>query len=141
MVHQFLFQSLLFRKKSFKKSDKGSKIQDEFSQCSVIFILIFCARDHEFRLRFQLTCLDGARNPEDMNAPGWKLHPLKEGKPSGCMGRMGVCWLNSSLSCYLICSQVGQVSSLERKDASAILSFRFSSLIAFQRSIAASKKP
>ncbi len=32
---------------------------------------------HERRLRLQLTRLDGARNPEDMNAPGWKLHPLK----------------------------------------------------------------
>jgi proteic killer suppression protein len=32
---------------------------------------------HERRLRLQLTRLDGARNQEDMNAPGWKLHPLK----------------------------------------------------------------
>lgn len=32
---------------------------------------------HARRLRLQLTRLDVARNPEDMNAPGWRLHPLK----------------------------------------------------------------
>ena len=32
---------------------------------------------HERRLRLQLTRLDVARKPEDMNAPGWRLHPLK----------------------------------------------------------------
>lgn len=32
---------------------------------------------HSARLRLQLTRLDSAKNPEDMNAPGWKLHSLK----------------------------------------------------------------
>ena len=32
---------------------------------------------HERRLRLQLTRLDVARKPEDMNASGWRLHPLK----------------------------------------------------------------
>lgn len=31
---------------------------------------------HASRLRAQLLMLDNARRPEDMNAPGWKLHPL-----------------------------------------------------------------
>ncbi len=37
---------------------------------------------HGARLRLQLTRLDSAKNPEDMNAPGWKLHSLK-GELSG----------------------------------------------------------
>jgi toxin HigB-1 len=32
---------------------------------------------HAARLRIQLTALDSAKQPQDMNAPGWKLHPLK----------------------------------------------------------------
>ncbi len=31
---------------------------------------------HANRLRAQLLMLDNARKPEDMNAPGWKLHSL-----------------------------------------------------------------
>lgn len=31
---------------------------------------------HAVRLRLQLTRLDAATCPEDMNAPGWRLHPL-----------------------------------------------------------------
>jgi proteic killer suppression protein len=31
---------------------------------------------HVERLRKQLFALDNAKQPEDMNAPGWKLHPL-----------------------------------------------------------------
>lgn len=31
---------------------------------------------HAARLRIQLTRLDVALSPHDMNAPGWKLHPL-----------------------------------------------------------------
>lgn len=31
---------------------------------------------HADRLRVQLTMLDNARKPEDMNAPGWRLHSL-----------------------------------------------------------------
>lgn len=31
---------------------------------------------HSRKLRLQLTALDNASCPEDMNAPGWKLQPL-----------------------------------------------------------------
>jgi toxin HigB-1 len=31
---------------------------------------------HADRLRVQLFALDNARVPTDMNAPGWRLHPL-----------------------------------------------------------------
>ena len=32
---------------------------------------------HAARLRLMLTRLDGSHVPQDMNASGWKLHPLK----------------------------------------------------------------
>jgi proteic killer suppression protein len=32
---------------------------------------------HAARLRLQLGLLDQARTPQDMQAPGWDLHPLK----------------------------------------------------------------
>ncbi|RPJ56499.1 MAG: peptidase [Acidobacteria bacterium] len=32
---------------------------------------------HATRLRNQLFALDNARTPQDMNAPGWNLHPLR----------------------------------------------------------------
>ena len=32
---------------------------------------------HAEKLRVQLFALDNARRPQDMNAPGWRLHPLK----------------------------------------------------------------
>lgn len=31
---------------------------------------------HTARLRLQLARLDGARCPQDMDLPGWRLHPL-----------------------------------------------------------------
>lgn len=31
---------------------------------------------HANKLRLQLFALDNAKSPEDMNAPGWKLHTL-----------------------------------------------------------------
>jgi proteic killer suppression protein len=31
---------------------------------------------HASKLRLQLFVLDNARGPGDLNAPGWKLHPL-----------------------------------------------------------------
>lgn len=37
---------------------------------------------HANRLRLQLARLDAAKMPEDMNLPGWKLHPLS-GKLKG----------------------------------------------------------
>jgi toxin HigB-1 len=33
--------------------------------------------NHSARLRIQLTRLDDAASPQDMNAPGWRLHQLK----------------------------------------------------------------
>lgn len=32
---------------------------------------------HVARLRLQLAKLDAAQNPEDMDLPNWRLHPLK----------------------------------------------------------------
>lgn len=32
---------------------------------------------HAKRMRLQLTALNRAKGPQDMNAPGWRLHPLK----------------------------------------------------------------
>lgn len=32
---------------------------------------------HAARIRIQLTALNTATRPEDLNAPGWSLHPLK----------------------------------------------------------------
>lgn len=32
---------------------------------------------HAARLRRQLFALDNARGPQDMNAPGWRLHSLR----------------------------------------------------------------
>jgi proteic killer suppression protein len=32
---------------------------------------------HAARLRLQLTALDHARRASDMDAPGWRLHPLR----------------------------------------------------------------
>jgi len=32
---------------------------------------------HAERLRLQLFALDNARSPQDMNAPGWRLHALR----------------------------------------------------------------
>lgn len=32
---------------------------------------------HAKRLSLQLARLDAARGPDDMNLPGWRLHPLK----------------------------------------------------------------
>lgn len=34
---------------------------------------------HAGKLRLQLTMLDKARSPEDMGAPGWRLHKLSNG--------------------------------------------------------------
>lgn len=31
---------------------------------------------HAPKLRLQLFALDNARSPRDLNAPGWRLHPL-----------------------------------------------------------------
>jgi proteic killer suppression protein len=33
---------------------------------------------HVVRLRLQLAMLDDVGAPEDMNAPGWRLHPLHD---------------------------------------------------------------
>jgi toxin HigB-1 len=33
--------------------------------------------EHAKRIRLQLETLNAAEKPEDMNLPGWRLHPLK----------------------------------------------------------------
>ena len=38
---------------------------------------------HAVRLQIQLTALHAAIQPEDMNAPGWKLHKLAGQNPKG----------------------------------------------------------
>lgn len=38
---------------------------------------------HASRLRIQLTALNAATGPHDLNAPGWRLHPLN-GDLKGC---------------------------------------------------------
>lgn len=38
---------------------------------------------HSKRLSLQLTTLNAATKPEDMNAPNWKLHPLTGNNPKG----------------------------------------------------------
>ena len=32
---------------------------------------------HADKLKLQLAALDNAKSPMDMNAPGWRLHPLR----------------------------------------------------------------
>nr|WP_277749757.1 type II toxin-antitoxin system RelE/ParE family toxin [Photorhabdus laumondii] len=32
---------------------------------------------HTVKLQIQLTTINTAKKPDDMNAPSWKLHPLK----------------------------------------------------------------
>jgi len=39
---------------------------------------------HAPRLARQLSALDAARRPEDMNRPGWDWHPLKGGLTGHC---------------------------------------------------------
>jgi len=39
--------------------------------------------EHGERLRIQLTALNAAVRPEDMNAPGWRLHKLAGRNPRG----------------------------------------------------------
>ena len=38
---------------------------------------------HATRLGLQLFALNRATRPEDMNVPGWKLHPLSGSNPRG----------------------------------------------------------
>lgn len=46
---------------------------------------------HAGRLRILLTALDAARGPADMDAPGWKLHPL-----SGNLAGHWSAWVNGN---------------------------------------------
>lgn len=46
---------------------------------------------HAGRLRIQLTALDAAKGPADMDAPGWKLHPL-----SGTLAGHWSVWVNGN---------------------------------------------
>lgn len=54
------------------KSFRHKGIQDFFESGSKARI----QPSHVPRLRMQLTRLDDAISPQDMNAPGWKLHQL-----------------------------------------------------------------
>jgi len=47
---------------------------------------------HAAKLRIQLTALNNARKPEDMNAPHWRLHALK-GAP---LKRHWSIWVNGN---------------------------------------------
>ncbi|MDR2872917.1 MAG: type II toxin-antitoxin system RelE/ParE family toxin [Xanthomonadaceae bacterium] len=55
------------------KSFRHKGIQKFFTTGSTTGIQV----KHATKLRLQLTALDSAKRPEDMSAPGWKLHPLK----------------------------------------------------------------
>ena len=46
---------------------------------------------HAARLRRQLAQLDQAATPQDMNLPGWKLHPLK-----GNLGGHWAVWVSGN---------------------------------------------
>ena len=46
---------------------------------------------HAARLRRQLAQLDQAASPQDMNVPGWKLHPMK-----GDMAGHWSVWVNGN---------------------------------------------
>lgn len=54
------------------KSFRHKGIQDFFETGSKAGI----QPNHASRLRIQLTRLDDAQCPKDMNAPGWRLHQL-----------------------------------------------------------------
>lgn len=46
---------------------------------------------HASRLRIQLATLDNAKGPEDLDVPGWKLHPL-----SGQLDGHWSVWVNGN---------------------------------------------
>lgn len=46
---------------------------------------------HAKRLRLQLGMLDGATVPDDMNRPGWRLHPL-----SGALAGHWAVWVDEN---------------------------------------------
>jgi toxin HigB-1 len=46
---------------------------------------------HAAQLRLQLSALDNAKQPGDMNAPGWKLHPL-----AGELKGHGATWVSGN---------------------------------------------
>ncbi|EKE04522.1 MAG: Plasmid maintenance system killer protein [uncultured bacterium] len=58
------------------KSFKHKGLKKFFEQGSIAGI----NPEHEQRLRRMLAYLDRAKYPEDMNLPGYKLHPLKGDK-------------------------------------------------------------
>ena len=45
---------------------------------------------HAAKLRMQLSALDMARKPEDMNAPNWDLHPLHNKGKLKLKGHFGI---------------------------------------------------
>jgi proteic killer suppression protein len=51
--------------------------------------------NHADRLRLQLSALDKAKKPEDMNAPNWRLHPLHNKNKLKLEGHFGV-WVSGN---------------------------------------------
>lgn len=45
---------------------------------------------HAGKLRVQLSALDQAKKPEDMSAPGWSLHPLRNKGKVKLKGHFGI---------------------------------------------------
>lgn len=45
---------------------------------------------HADKLRVQLSALDQAKKPEDMGAPGWRLHPLYNKGKVKLKGHFGI---------------------------------------------------
>jgi proteic killer suppression protein len=45
---------------------------------------------HAARLKVQLTALESAKKPEDMNVPGWRLHGLTDKKKHKLAGHYSV---------------------------------------------------
>ncbi len=45
---------------------------------------------HVDKLRLQLSALDQAKKPEDMSAPGWRLHPLHNKGKTKLKGHFGI---------------------------------------------------
>ena len=65
---------------------------------------------HEKRLRMQLAAFDTAQSVQDMNIPGFRLHPLK-----GAQRGRGSIWVNANWRLTFEFSE-GHVSDLDYED-------------------------
>ena len=72
------------------KTFKHKGLQKFFDTVSVAAIQSY----HKQKLRMRLTALDTAPSIEDMNLPGFRLHPLK--------GDRGVLFLNFKTATYML---------------------------------------